>query len=268
MPPISGRLWRRRWKAWEHDFPAKGLEFFRFALPLSRVSPSSSPKPRFAIASVGNDCLLDSRRALFHETQGWLAVADIHFGYELNRARNHCALLPQWGMAATEQRLVELLEHYRPDMFIIAGDIMDGGGSIRETMLMLERIRQLVPELVCVEGNHDRAGLKRGAQFVSSYQRDGFVFQHGHRFSRVLNETREAGVVHIAGHEHPAIHFTDGAGLNLKLPAMVQDKLPGSPTQHWILPAFSPWAGGCVYQSHNERLATWACGEGRVLKAH
>ncbi|MDB6073660.1 MAG: hypothetical protein JWO89_1300, partial [Verrucomicrobiaceae bacterium] len=30
--------------------------------------------------------MLDSRRALYHEEQCWLAVADIHFGYELNRA--------------------------------------------------------------------------------------------------------------------------------------------------------------------------------------
>ena len=68
---------------------------------------------------MGNGCVLDSRRALYHERQCWLAVADIHFGYELNRARNHGALLPQWGMAATEQRLVELLDHYQPHTFII-----------------------------------------------------------------------------------------------------------------------------------------------------
>ena len=216
---------------------------------------------------MGNGCLLDSRRALFHEAQNWLALADIHFGYELNRARNHGALLPQWGMAATEERLVELIEHYQPRTLIIVGDIMDGGGSIRETMHMLRRIRSHVFELICVEGNHDRAALKRDEQFVPWHCGDGFVFQHGHRFAKVLNGTAGHGAgVHITGHEHPAFHFSDGAGLSLKLPALVQDRICGSSVEHWILPAFSPWAGGTVYESPHERLATWACFEGRVLK--
>ncbi|MDB6137140.1 MAG: hypothetical protein JWO94_212 [Verrucomicrobiaceae bacterium] len=229
--------------------------------------PSLQPK-RFATASVGNGCLLDSRRALFHEAQGWLAVADIHFGYELNRARNHGALLPQWGMAATEQRLVEVLEHYQPPTFIIVGDIMDGGGSIRETMLMLGRLRPLVRQLICVEGNHDRAALKRDERFVPWHCGDGFIFQHGHRFTKVLNDTCEhRPAVHITGHEHPALNLSDGAGLRLKLPALVQDRIGGADVEHWILPAFSPWAGGAVYESRHERLAAWACSEGRVLRA-
>ena len=212
--------------------------------------------------------MLDSRRALYHEKQCWLAVADIHFGFELNRARNHGALLPQWGMAATEQRLVELLEHYKPQSFIIVGDIMDGGGSIRETIHMLARMRERVPQLICVEGNHDRAALKRDERFVPWHCGEGFVFQHGHRFAKVLNDTQAASsAIHITGHEHPALHFSDGAGLRLKLPALVQDRISSANVEHWILPAFSPWAGGSIYESRHERLATWACSEGRVLKA-
>ena len=232
------------------------------------VAESSIPTARFATAAVGNGCLLDSRRALYHEEQGWLAVADVHFGYELNRARQHGALLPQWGMEATEQRLVDLLSHYQPRTLVMVGDIMDGGGSIRETMRLLGRLRRQVAQLVCVEGNHDRAVLKRDEQFVPWHCGDGFVFQHGHRFSAVLNATGGGGAaVHITGHEHPALQFSDGAGLRLKLPALVQDRITTANIEHWILPAFSPWAGGAVYQSQHERLATWACSEGRVLKA-
>ncbi len=226
-----------------------------------------SPTP-FAAVSVGRGCLLDSRRALYHESRQWLAVADVHFGYELNRTRQHGALLPQWGMAATEQRLVDLLDHYRPTTLVLAGDIMDGGGSIHETMKLLDRLRTRVKELVCVAGNHDRPALKRDGRLIPWHRDEGFVFQHGHRFRAVLEMTAGAGdVVHIAGHEHPALHFGDGAGLRLKFPALVQDRIAAAGIEHWILPAFSPWAGGAVYDSPNERLATWACAETRVIKA-
>ena len=236
---------------------------------MNGVGASLPQFARFTTASVGSGCLLDSRRALVHEKQGWLAVADVHFGYELNRTRNHGALLPQWGMAATEDRLVALLRHYQPRELIIAGDVMDGGGSIRETMAMLGRLRAHVVRLVCVEGNHDRTGLKRDGQFVPWHGGEGFVFHHGHRFEQVLNDTRHLGpVIHVTGHEHPALHFSDGAGLSLKLPALVQDRVITCGVEHWILPAFSPWAGGGIYESKkHERIAAWACGEGRILQA-
>lgn len=222
---------------------------------------------RFATADVGHGCLLDSRRALVHQSQGWLAVADIHYGFELNRARNHGALLPQWGMAATEQRLLALLDSYKPKTLILNGDVMDGGGSVRETEQLLRRLRDCVSELVLVEGNHDRPALKRGEKFVPVYEVGDYLFHHGHRFAKTVQALGEhPAKVHICGHEHPALHLNDGAGLRLKMPALVQDSLKSRPeVQHWILPAFSPWAGGARYESINERLATWGCSEERIL---
>lgn len=200
-----------------------------------------------------------------HESQGWLAVADVHYGFELNRARNHGALLPQWGMAATEQRLMDLLHCYKPRTLIINGDVMDGGGSIREAVRFIARLRDCVAELVLVVGNHDRPVLKREQQFVHYYAAGDLVFHHGHKFPRMRNELASARI-HVCGHEHPALSINDGAGLRLKLPALVQEQLRDAPdTQHWILPAFSPWAGGARYESVNQRLATWGCGEGRIL---
>ena len=222
---------------------------------------------RFATANVGYGCLLDSRRALVHATQGWLAVADVHYGFELNRVRNHGALLPQWGMAATEKRLMDLLDHYKPRTLIINGDVMDGGGSIREAERFIRRLRDCVAELVLVEGNHDRPALKRGELFVPWHVAGDLVFHHGHKFTRMMRELGEhPALVHVCGHEHPSLQINDGAGLRLKLPALVQDQLKVNPAlQHWILPAFSPWAGGARYESPNQRLATWGCADERIL---
>lgn len=232
------------------------------------MAASLSSTGRFATANVGCGCLLDSRRALYHEIGSWLAVSDLHYGFELNRVRNHGALLPQWGMAATEQRLMELIGHYRPRTLVLNGDVMDGGGSIRETMLMLERVSVCVTELILVEGNHDRAALKRDKRFVPWHIIGEFVFHHGHKMHRAPREIEAcSSLIHVCGHEHPSLHISDGAGLRLKLPALVQDRFQIWPDQqHWILPAFSPWAGGARYESANERLATWGCGEGRVLR--
>lgn len=225
-------------------------------------------KAGFATAKVGNGCVLDSRRALYHEDGSWLALADIHFGYELNRARQHGALLPQWGMAATEKRLMELLSYYKPRTLILVGDIMDGGGSVKETMKLLKRTRECVAELICIEGNHDRPVLKREAHFLSFHLADGFCFQHGHKFDKTAAASNAAHLIHVTGHEHPTLNLADGAGLKLRLPALVQQKrrraTPG--LENWILPAFSPWAGGAPYDAGHEHLETWGCSDTRILK--
>ncbi len=202
-----------------------------------------------------------------HEEQGWLAVADIHYGCELNRARNLGTIPPHWGMAATEKRLMSLLQHYKPRTLILNGDVMDGGGSIREAERFIARLRDCVAELVLVAGNHDRPALKREQQFVAHHAVGSLVFHHGHKFAKMLRELAEhPAQVHVCGHEHPALP-TVSVGARTKLPVLVQDRLKHEPKlQHWILPAFSPWAGGAKYESANERLATWGCDEdGHIL---
>ena len=76
-------------------------------------------------ASVAKDVILDGRLALFHEEQRWLAVADLHFGYELSqRAAGH--LFPLWGMQAIAERLDSLVSQYHPRRLILLGDLVQG----------------------------------------------------------------------------------------------------------------------------------------------
>src|SRR5213592_5222532 len=74
-------------------------------------------------ALVADEILLDGRLALFHRTERWLAVADLHFGYELSQ-RAAGRLVPVWGMATVEDRLLELLDEYQPCQLIIVGDLV------------------------------------------------------------------------------------------------------------------------------------------------
>lgn len=219
---------------------------------------------RFATANVTPDVLLDSRRALVHTTQRWLAVADIHFGYEVRRQKMG-ALLPDFGMDQIEETLAALVQEHLPRRLILVGDIMDGAASAEETLRLLANLQPHVSEIVCILGNHDRPALRRGWPFVETHREAGFIFSHGHHFPAVEKLCTELDLVHITGHEHPAVTFKDGAGLNLRLPALVREKMAGGPRERWILPAFSPWAAGGGYTC-SSTVEHWVCAPGRVWR--
>ncbi len=228
--------------------------------------PTTNSSP-FTAAKVGHDCVLDGRRALFHQENKWLTVADIHYGFELNRTRNHNAAPVTWCMAATETRLMALLHDYQPQTLVLAGDVMDGGGSWRETIRLIERVRRVVPELIFIEGNHDRRQIKEACHCTPWHRIGRYLFHHGHKFDAVVGEVRfeleyPSELIHITGHEHPAVVVRDSSGAKRKVPALIQQRLRGTvPAEHWIMPAFSPWAGASEYASQHERIGTWLCEE-------
>ncbi|MDP4940246.1 MAG: hypothetical protein NWR21_13120, partial [Verrucomicrobiales bacterium] len=76
----------------------------------------STEVPRVAAGAPCCACLevepalvLDGRLALYHRTQRWLAVADLHFGYEMSRRRAG-GLWPMWGMETVQERLRALVQ--------------------------------------------------------------------------------------------------------------------------------------------------------------
>ncbi|SKB05851.1 putative phosphoesterase [Prosthecobacter debontii] len=198
-----------------------------------------------------------------------MALADVHYGYEVHRSRQG-ALLPKWGMQQCGETLFSLIDDYQPQRLILVGDIMDGSFSAAETGLFLDQLRERVPELILVEGNHDRPALRRGWSLIRSHCEEGFFFTHGHEGIAPPSMDIEprfspSSLIAITGHEHPAISLTDGAGLRLKLPALIQQQC-SQHREHWILPAFSPWAAGGRFQPSSTVLATWACTAKRVWK--
>src|SRR5213080_2461030 len=108
---------------------------------------SSSP------VAVGKDVLLDGRLALFHKREGWLAVADLHFGYELSQ-RAAGNLFPLWGMQTNEKRLKELLRAYNPTRLIILGDLVHDCAAAREAAHLVKRLGRYCNVLL-IAGNHD-----------------------------------------------------------------------------------------------------------------
>lgn len=215
------------------------------------------------VAEIGNGILLDSRRAVIHTQQRWMAIADIHFGFEVNRSKQG-ALLPDFGMDAIQHTLLALIEDYLPRRLILVGDIMDGSGSAEETVKLLEALQPNVAEIISISGNHDRSALRKNWPFVDAHREPGFLFSHGHHFNAVDEQASDTDTIHITGHEHPTISLSDGAGLRLKLPALVREQI-GESRERWLLPAFSPWAAGGAYKSPNI-IEQWICAPGRVWR--
>ena len=201
-------------------------------------------------AIVADNVVLDGRLALFHNRQRWLAVADLHFGYEISQ-RAAGRLLPLWGMKSVEERLDELLAHYRPARLVVLGDLVHDRSAASEARALVDRLRSAC-EVILLAGNHDRQ-LGRALEFRSEWQSDGFHFHHGH----CAAET--PGRIQIIGHNHPAGTIRDGAGLRLKLPAFVQQD------GCWIMPAFSPWAAGAAWQP-DAGSRMWLCTPARILR--
>lgn len=200
-------------------------------------------------ALIADDILLDGRLALFHKTEHWLAVADLHFGYELSQ-RAAGALVPLWGMATISQRLNELVCEYEPQRLIVLGDLVHDKTAAREAAQLLRGFAELC-EVVVVAGNHDRQ-LRGHVEMVDSLETDRFHFHHGHCAAKAGNR------IQIIGHHHPAAVITDGAGLRLKCPAFVQQ------SGCWIMPAFSPWAAGTRW-APDESSRIWLCTADRVF---
>jgi len=200
--------------------------------------------------AVGNNVLLDGRLALFHKRERWLAVADLHFGYELSQ-RAAGNLFPLWGMQTIEKRLKELLRAYNPTRLIILGDLVHDRAAAREATHLVKRLSRYCNVLL-IAGNHDHE-LTNVIDLVDSWTTKRFHFHHGHCMIDCPDR------IQIIGHYHPAGTMADGAGLRLKLPALVQRR------DCWIMPAFSPWSGGTGF-TPDQRSRVWLCSPQRIIR--
>ncbi|MFN2507347.1 MAG: metallophosphoesterase [Chthoniobacterales bacterium] len=201
-------------------------------------------------AVVAADVILDGRLALFHERQRWLAVADLHFGYEISQ-RAAGRLVPMWGMSSIEERLRELIADYEPRQLVVLGDLVHDKAAASEARGLIARLAAFTEPIV-LAGNHDRQ-LVGTMKMLDAWRADGFHFHHGHCAAAVARE------VQIIGHHHPTGSVCDGAGLRLQLPAFVQQG------NCWIMPAFSPWAAGAGWRE-NAESRIWLCTPSRVLR--
>lgn len=213
-----------------------------------------------AIAGIGDGLVLDGRLALVDPVARWLAVSDLHFGYEANRRREG-GLWPMWGMETIASRLESLVRDWQPETLILVGDVVDGSAAPDEAIAWLKGVRDFAPRLVLIEGNHDRGPIRREFDWVASWQAGDVWFEHGH-LPRAARDHRRR----VSGHLHPSVNFNDGSGTRLRLPSLVVET-SGAGACEIFLPAFSPWAGGMRYTgTAGYTIRQWACSPQRVFE--
>ena len=157
-----------------------------------------------------------------------------------------------WGMDTAETRLRALVADYRPARLVIVGDFVHDRAAGLAGQRLLTALRELC-ETVLVAGNHDRGAIAAG-EMREFYATDTFCFYHGDHPA----PPEAAGRREVIGHHHPSGTLRDGAGLALKLPALV---VAGN---LWVLPAFSPWAAG-ANGNFGPGARRWLCSPKRVL---
>lgn len=232
----------------------------RCAQARSAQQPAPAPSTMSSLLEVAPDLDLDGRLALVHRRERWLAVADLHFGYEAGRRRDG-ALWPMWGMGTVSQRLAELVGDHRPETLVLVGDVVDGAAAEDEAVAWLRSLEGICGRVVLVEGNHDRGAARREFEWVASFSLGEYRFEHGHRPA-----AEEFRGIRVSGHLHPSVRMADGAGASLRLPALayVENAAGG---REFVLPAFSPWAGGGrLERPSGDAVRLWACSPQRVFE--
>jgi uncharacterized protein len=212
-----------------------------------RVPFNVSPSP-LVRTEVQDGVWLDARLAVWFAAERLLVVADLHWGYAAShRARGN--LLPWWGDDQIEARLRTLVSDYQPAEMIWLGDVVHAaeGGARAEAF-----VRTSMTPVTLIAGNHDRRWRSAGPK---SATRGNYFFHHGDAALRGVE-----GSVEVVGHHHPAVAWWDGAGSNVKLPALVAS------AQRLVLPAFSPWASGTPWTSEAGTDETiWAVSPHRIF---
>lgn len=235
---------------------------------MERPPQTREPLPADAVA-IGDDLVLDGRLALYHRAEKWLAVADLHYGYEVTK-RLQGGLFPLWGMQTISDRMLQLVSAYQPETVVLCGDIVDGEGAADEATQLVEMLGAHIPgPVVCIAGNHDRGTVRRRLDFVDEWETESFRFHHGDDEAKAGARGSGEEKAQLTGHLHPTANLHDGAGLSLTLPALVQTISPGGGPL-WVLPAFSPWASGRDWRRYRFPSPTkvWACSPKRVFRAN
>jgi uncharacterized protein len=246
-------------KKLEVEFEAR-RPFGTLALVCMRPPLSVTPSPTFVHTEIQPGIWLDSRLAVWFSAERLLVIADLHWGYVAShRARGN--LLPWWGDDEIEARLRSLIETYQPAEMLWLGDVVHAaeGGARAEAFVRDARV-----PITLVAGNHDRRWrpvLRNGAMTptpaspLRSVARGKYFFHHGDVALSVPD-----GSIEVVGHHHPAIGWWDGAGGNVKLPALI-----ASP-RRLVLPAFSPWAAGTPWMRTDADVESlWAIAPSRIF---
>ncbi len=175
----------------------------------------------------------------------WLAIADIHIGFEFEYIREGVYIPDQTERMA--EKLLSLGKGY--DKLIIVGDLKHSIGmaswSVVRVRRFLDTITPRFQEVVLTQGNHDGgiSELLRSYEMIRIIDPRGFALGdvwifHGH--ARPLRESRDFDIG-LMGHVHPSIGIRGKGKVSVWVLSETNcDNLPGSLV---VMPPFNELLG-------------------------
>ena len=199
---------------------------------------------------------LSSLRSLFWEEEKAVIVSDLHFG-KTGHFRKAGIPVPQSVYKEDLQRLVSLLNHFKPQKLIVVGDFFhsDANTELDWFKRWRESFAQL--QIFLVRGNHD---ILSGQWYASAaievvspiLQMNSFLFSHDQC------ET-SPDVYTFCGHIHPGILVHGLGKQSLRFPCFYFGR------NTCILPAFSKFTGA-VAMDKSSAQAVYAVVENELVK--
>ncbi|RLE71792.1 MAG: hypothetical protein DRZ80_08010 [Thermoprotei archaeon] len=202
---------------------------------------------------IDNDLVLLPNRTMYIKSIRALVVADLHLGIEYAMALKGI-YLPAYQFAEIREILFNYISRFRPEKLIVVGDFKHEFAQKtwqehRETLLLLDEIKNRNLYFILVRGNHDnfiRGILERNnVDFRDPYYVEGeFLFIHGHKDIPGNLDLSPIRYI-IMAHEHPAVLFKDEVGGRDKVPVFMIGSFPDNKKIKLIvLPALSSVASG------------------------
>ena len=175
---------------------------------------------------------LTNQRALFWKKEKALILSDLHIGKTAHFRKNGIALSDQV-FENDLQRLSVLIEYFKPEKFIVVGDLLHAGDNSGVDKFCEWKNQFPNLEFHLIEGNHDRISKKLESKLCLNFRDeileiDDFIFVHDFKKK---NEKFQ-----ITGHIHPGF-VINSLVKKIKLPCFVLTE------NQLLLPAFSEFTG-------------------------
>lgn len=202
---------------------------------------------------------LSAHRAIFWEEERALILADLHFG-KTGHFRKAGIGVPQTVYKEDLQRLIALIQFFKPLKLIVVGDMFHSKSNIEHDLF--ERWRNDFPalEIHLVKGNHDilkGEWYSKAAITLHNHQLliNDFVFTHD-----VLDiDINHPHKYFFCGHIHPGIRIAGTARQALHFPCFHFEQMGCT------LPAFSKFTG-MINVKRNAIDKVFAIAEGNVFE--
>jgi DNA ligase-associated metallophosphoesterase len=189
---------------------------------------------------------LTAQRSIFWEEQKTLIVSDLHFG-KTGHFRKSGIPVPQTIYKEDLQRLVMLLNYFKPEQLIVVGDFFHSHANTELDWFKKWRNDLSHLKILLVRGNHD---ILKDAWYkeadIEVVEKEllihPFLFTHDKCVDR--ND-----VYTFCGHIHPGIYLSGLGKQGLRLPCFYFAR------NHCVLPAFSLFTGMALIEpERNENV--------------